>query len=164
MSGSGRTQGVTHEGEVCMELDEIKELMGLLKETDVTEIQIEKEGIKLKIKREKYGVLTDVPQVTVVQSRNEPVTAPVEDAAPEKAQHLVPAPIVGTFYRAPAPDAAPFVEIGSRVKKGQILCIIEAMKLMNEIESDAEGVIAKILVENGKPVEYGQALFVVEPA
>ncbi|NLI28659.1 MAG: acetyl-CoA carboxylase biotin carboxyl carrier protein [Nitrospiraceae bacterium] len=147
-----------------MELDEIKELMGLLKETDVTEIQIEKEGIKLKIKREKNGVQADVPQVTVVPPRNEPVAAQGEAEVPERPQHVVPAPIVGTFYRAPAPDAAPFVEVGSRIKKGQILCIIEAMKLMNEIESDAEGVITKILVENGKPVEYGQALFVVEPA
>jgi acetyl-CoA carboxylase biotin carboxyl carrier protein len=147
-----------------MELDEIKELMGLLKETDVTEIQIEKEGIKLKIKREKNGVQADVPQAAVIQQRNEPVAVPVEAEVPEKPQHVVPAPIVGTFYRAPAPDAAPFVEVGSRIKKGQILCIIEAMKLMNEIESDAEGVITKILVENGKPVEYGQALFVVEPA
>lgn len=147
-----------------MELDEIKELMGLLKETDVTEIQIEKEGIKLKIKREKYGAPTEVAPMQIAPARVEPSAAPVVAEVPEKPQHLIAAPIVGTFYRAPAPDASPFVEVGSRVKKGQILCIIEAMKLMNEIESDAEGVIAKVLVENGKPVEYGQALFVVEPA
>lgn len=147
-----------------MELNEIKELMGLLKETDVTEIQIEKEGIKLKIKREKYGVHVEAPHIMAVPQRVESAAVSVAAAVPEMPHHLVSAPIVGTFYRAPAPDASPFVEVGSRVKKGQIICIIEAMKLMNEIESDADGVIAKILVENGKPVEYGQALFVVEPA
>jgi acetyl-CoA carboxylase biotin carboxyl carrier protein len=147
-----------------MELSEIKELMGLLKETDVTEIQIEKEGIKLKIKREKYVVQVEVPQAVAAPQRTDPATAPVVAAVLETPHHLVSSPIVGTFYRSPAPDASPYVEVGSRVKKGQIICIIEAMKLMNEIESDADGVIAKILVENGKPVEYGQALFVVEPA
>jgi acetyl-CoA carboxylase biotin carboxyl carrier protein len=76
----------------------------------------------------------------------------------------VASPIVGTFFRAPAPDAVPFVEVGARVKKGQVLCVIEAMKLMNEIESEMDGVIARILVENGHPVEYGEPLFLVDPA
>jgi acetyl-CoA carboxylase biotin carboxyl carrier protein len=146
-----------------MELNEIKELMGLLKETDVTEIQIEKEGIKLRIKREKIGVQADLPRIDASVQRVDTSERPVEATPPEIPQHIITAPIVGTFYRAPAPDAASFVEIGSRVKKGQVICIIEAMKLMNEIESDTDGVISKILVENGKPVEYGQALFVVEP-
>jgi acetyl-CoA carboxylase biotin carboxyl carrier protein len=75
----------------------------------------------------------------------------------------ITSPIVGTFYRAPSPEAAPFVEIGSRVKKGQVLCIVEAMKLMNEIESEIDGTIIKALVENGQPVEYGEPLFLIEP-
>lgn len=147
-----------------MELDEIKELMGLLKETDITEVQIEKEGIKLKIKREKHFGHIEMPHVVVSAPKAEPVHTAAEEAAPARHYSTVAAPIVGTFYRAPAPDASPFVEVGSRVKKGQILCIIEAMKLMNEIESDVDGVIAKILVENGNPVEYGQPIFLVEPA
>ncbi|HQM75384.1 MAG TPA: acetyl-CoA carboxylase biotin carboxyl carrier protein, partial [Candidatus Saccharicenans sp.] len=84
--------------------------------------------------------------------------APLED----KSLHYITSPMVGTFYRAPSPTSAPFVEIGDTVKKGQTLCIIEAMKLMNEIESDVSGVVTDILVENGKPVEYGQRLFVIK--
>jgi acetyl-CoA carboxylase biotin carboxyl carrier protein len=83
----------------------------------------------------------------------------------EETQRLVTitSPIVGTFYRSPSPEAAPFVEVGLKVNKGQVLCIVEAMKLMNEIESDAEGIVVKILVENGQPVEYGEPLFLIEP-
>ena len=83
----------------------------------------------------------------------------------EETQRLVTitSPIVGTFYRSPTPEASPFVELGSKVNKGQVLCIVEAMKLMNEIESDADGIIVKILVENGQPVEYGEPLFLIEP-
>ncbi|HMK44209.1 MAG TPA: acetyl-CoA carboxylase biotin carboxyl carrier protein [Dissulfurispiraceae bacterium] len=145
-----------------MELDEIKGLMELLKETDVTEIQIEKEGIKLKIRRGAYA-LSSVPTAHL------PATP--AGAAPVVAEPVCPvhhatiaSPIVGTFYRAASPESSAFVEVGSKVKKGQVLCIIEAMKLMNEIESDVEGVVAKILVDNGSPVEYGQPLFLIEPA
>ena len=89
-------------------------------------------------------------------------SAPVAAAAPSAKTHEVKSPIVGTLYRAPAPDADPYVQVGQSVKEGMTLCIIEAMKLMNEIESDATGKIVKILVENGQPVEYGQPLFVLE--
>lgn len=95
-----------------------------------------------------------------------PVSAPTPAApalAEEKPGHVVTSPFVGTFYRTPAPDQPPFVEVGSVVKKGQVLCIIEAMKLMNEIEADVAGRVAEILVENGQPVEFGQALFRIEP-
>ncbi len=96
-----------------------------------------------------------------------PVAAPAPAVAPapveEKPGHVVTSPFVGTFYRTPAPDQPPFVEMGSVVKKGQVLCIIEAMKLMNEIEADVAGRVAEILVENGQPVEFGQALFRIEP-
>ena len=88
----------------------------------------------------------------------------IEPAASENQYHEVRSPIVGTFYRAPTPEAEPYVEIGHQVKTGAVLCIVEAMKLMNEIESDADGKIVKIMVENGKPVEYNQVLFLVEKA
>jgi acetyl-CoA carboxylase biotin carboxyl carrier protein len=143
-----------------MELEDLKELIELLKDTDITELQIEKDGTKVKIKREKLLSSIEMPvhKSTVFQEK---IVAETE----EETQRLVTitSPIVGTFYRSPSPEAAPFVEVGLKVNKGQVLCIIEAMKLMNEIESDAEGIVVKILVENGQPVEYGEPLFLIEP-
>ncbi len=143
-----------------MELEDLKELIELLKETDITELQIEKEGTKVKIRREKLIASLDVP-VHKSPALHEKIIAETAD----EAQRLVTvtSPIVGTFYRSPSPDADPFVEIGTRVKKNQVLCIVEAMKLMNEIESEIDGIIVKILVENGQPVEYGEPLFLIEP-
>lgn len=143
-----------------MELDELKELLELLKETDITEIQIEKEGMKLKIKREKILSSLEIPV-----RKQTAITEKAVIETEEEAQRLVTvtSPIVGTFYRAPSPDSNPFVEVGSKVTKGQVLCIIEAMKLMNEIESEVDGIVVKILVENGQPVEYGEPLFLIEP-
>ena len=141
-----------------MELDDLKELISLLKDTDIAEIQVEKDGTKVKIRRQ--------PMLTSIEMHPRPL-AVVEKAKEleEEAQRLVTitAPIVGTFYRAPSPDAPPFVEVGTPVKKGQVICIIEAMKLMNEIESEVDGIILRPLVENGQPVEYGEPLFVIEP-
>jgi acetyl-CoA carboxylase biotin carboxyl carrier protein len=144
-----------------MEHEDLKELIGLLKDTDITELQVEKEGIKIKIKREKYFGHIEVPQ-----SMRERTTVKEEAIISEVDGNLftVASPIVGTFYRAPAPDATPFVEVGARVKKGQVLCVIEAMKLMNEIESEMDGIIARILVENGHPVEYGEPLLLIDSA
>lgn len=141
-----------------MELDDLKGLIELLKETDITELQIEKNGTKVKIKREKLLSSIDISKSIVMQEK--PAAGVLEDI-----QRLitVTSPIVGTFYRASSPEAEPFVEMGSKVKKGQVLCIIEAMKLMNEIESEAEGVVVRILVENGQSVEYGEPLFLIEP-
>ena len=141
-----------------MNLDEIKALIDLLKDTDISEIQIEKEGIKLKLRREKL-----LSSLEIVEKRPEQEVEPREEIE-ETGLITVTSPIVGTFYRAASPDAEPFVEVGSRIKKGQVLCIIEAMKLMNEIESEVEGVVVRILVENGQPVEYGEPLFLIEPA
>ncbi|MGA8892332.1 MAG: acetyl-CoA carboxylase biotin carboxyl carrier protein, partial [Anaeromyxobacteraceae bacterium] len=95
-----------------------------------------------------------------------PAAAPAKPAekAPEKPGHVVTSPFVGTFYRAPSPDSPPFVDVGSVVKKGQVLCIVEAMKLMNEIEAEVDGKIAEILVLNATPVEFGEKLFRIEPA
>ncbi|HEC98200.1 MAG TPA: acetyl-CoA carboxylase biotin carboxyl carrier protein [Nitrospirae bacterium] len=141
-----------------MNLDEIKALIDLLKDTDISEIELEREGVKVKLRREKLQT-----SLEVVEKRPE-VSESVVEA--EDTSHLVTvtSPIVGTFYCAPSPDAESFVKIGSRVKVGHVLCIIEAMKLMNEIESEGEGTVVRILVENGRSVEYGEPLFLIEPA
>jgi acetyl-CoA carboxylase biotin carboxyl carrier protein len=147
-----------------MELEDLKEIIELLKETDITELQVEKDGTKVKIKREKFlqqfEISAQKPSVVPVQE-----TIVKEIVAEDSEQRLITttSPIVGTFYRSPSPEAASFIEIGQRVKKGQVLCIIEAMKLMNEIESEADGVVVKALVENGQPVEYGEPLFLIDP-
>jgi acetyl-CoA carboxylase biotin carboxyl carrier protein len=145
-----------------MELEELKELLELLKETDITELQIEKNGTKIKIKREKILSSIEIP---VHKPGGSVVQEKIVEEKEEEAQRLVTitSPIVGTFYRAPSPEADPFVEVGTKVIKGQVLCIVEAMKLMNEIESDVDGIVVKILVENGQPVEYGEPLFLIEP-
>jgi acetyl-CoA carboxylase biotin carboxyl carrier protein len=143
-----------------MELNELRELIELLKESDITELQIEKEGTKVKIKREKILSSLELP-LQKATAFHEGTGEEKEDETQRLA--TITSPIVGTFYRGPNPDSPPFVEMGSRVTKGQVLCIVEAMKLMNEIESDVTGVIVKILVENGQPVEYGEPLFLVEP-
>ncbi len=143
-----------------MELEDLKELIGLLKDTDITEVQIEKDGIKVKVKRDKFFGHLEVQQHALPEKKD---LRKEEELETEGRLLTVTSPIVGTFYRSPSPDAEPFVEIGARVKKGQVLCIIEAMKLMNEIESEIDGVIVRILVENGHPVEYGEPLFMIDP-
>jgi acetyl-CoA carboxylase biotin carboxyl carrier protein len=143
-----------------MELEDLKELLELLKETDITELQIEKDGSKVKIKREKILSPIGMP-VQKSSVYEEKIVAETDD----EIQRLVTvtSPIVGTFYRAPSPEAQSFVEVGQSVNKGMVLCIVEAMKLMNEIESDVDGIIVKVLVENSQPVEYGEPLFLIEP-
>ena len=143
-----------------MELEDLKELIELLRDTDITELQVEKEGTKVKIKREKMLSSLDLPghkSAAILEK----ISAETEDDT----QRLVTvtSPIVGTFYRAPSPDASPFAEVGAKVKKNQVICIVEAMKLMNEIETEVDGIVVKILVENGQPVEYGEPLFLIEP-
>jgi oxaloacetate decarboxylase alpha subunit len=156
-----------------MNLKEIKELIEMLKGTDISELEIERSGVKVRLR--KGGDVTfhpamprmEYPPAAIVAHAVAEVPEPRADqaAAPVKANEVkVTSPIVGTFYRSSSPDKPPYVEIGDVVKKGQVLCIIEAMKLMNEIESESSGKIVQILVENGQPVEYGQALFVIEPA
>ena len=155
-----------------MNLKELKELIEMLKDTDISEVEIERSGVKVKLR--KGGDVTyhhamprmDHPPAAIVAP-----AAPLAPAAAEKPvepvktnQIKVTSPIVGTFYRSSSPDKPPYVETGDTVKNGQVLCIIEAMKLMNEIESETAGKIVQILVESGQPVEYGQPLFVIEPA
>jgi len=148
-----------------MELEELKELMSLLKDTDVTELQVEKDGVKVKIRREKFFRHIEIRQSVLADRREEHGKVDlVAEPCREAKLFTVTSPIVGTFYRSSSPEAEPFVDTGTRVKKGQILCIIEAMKLMNEIESEIDGVVVRILVENGHPVEYGEPLFLLDPA
>ena len=138
----------------------VRELGGLLGELDVSEIEIDHEGLRIRVQR---GSPTTVsPAVAVpmpAQTIGAPIAIPADTAAPGHVS--IEAPMVGTFYRASSPTADPYVQEGDVVKQGQILCIIEAMKLMNEIESKASGRIVKILVENAQPVEYGQPLFLI---
>jgi len=147
-----------------MEFENLKEIIELLKETDITELQVEKDGTKVKIKREKYLQAIEIPahRPSVVPSQETIVKEIVADEA-EQRLITITSPIVGTFYRSPSPEAASFIEIGQKVKKGQVLCIIEAMKLMNEIECEADGIVVKALVDNGQTVEYGEPLFLVDP-
>jgi len=147
---------------------ELKELMQYLENSSFVEFEIEREGLKLKLVRrvagETNGQAPAPPEPVRAAAPPHPVAAPVPapSASPAAAgddAHLVKSPIVGTFYRAAAPDAKPFVSPGDRVSKGQILCIVEAMKLMNEIESDCDGEVLEILVSNGQPVEFGEPMF-----
>ncbi|ACM21400.1 acetyl-CoA carboxylase, biotin carboxyl carrier protein [Geotalea daltonii FRC-32] len=154
-----------------MDIKDLKVLVKMVTETDITEFELESADEKIRIKR---GVTSEVIhyQPPVAQAQFPPIHQPAPSAsgevtpAPaagaEKGQK-VPSPIVGTFYRAPAPDAAPYVEVGQIVEKGQVLCIVEAMKLMNEIEAEFRCKIIKICKENAQPVEFGECLFTVEP-
>jgi len=146
---------------------EIRRLAELLREYSLTEIEIEQEGVRIRLRRETGGSASAPIAATAPAPRSHgEVVAPALPAASAASQaHLltIEAPMVGTFYRAPSPDAQPFVREGDRVKKGQVVCIVEAMKLMNEIESKVAGRVMKVLVENAQPVEYGQPLFLLEP-
>ena len=154
-----------------MDLRKLKKLIDLVQESGIAELEITEGEEKVKIVKggavAALGAATPAlavaPETALArESAKAPTPAPIApeaEAAPEG--QLVKAPMVGTFYRSPSPDAKPFVEVGQAVKKGDTVCIIEAMKLMNEIETDVSGVVKAILVENGQPVEYGQPLFVI---
>jgi len=157
-----------------MDLNYLKKITKILTDSGVDEIEIEEEGLKVRISRHSQNNSVHVipssqgMQPMQTQAQQIPTAVRVDQPAPpaasaESKYHEVKSPIVGTFYRAPAPDADSYVEIGQTIQKGTVLCIIEAMKLMNEIESDVSGKLVKILVENLQPVEYGQVLFLIEP-
>ena len=139
------------------DLDRIRELLKSLENSSVEEMELEAEGLKLKVKFRR-GIS---PSLQVSQPQE--VKEEKSEEGEEKNYYVVESPMVGTFYRAPSPGAEPFVKEGDFVEKGQVLCIIEALKVMNEIESEVSGIVRKILVENGQPVEYGQPLFYIEP-
>ncbi len=150
---------------------EIKEILNVLKDTDVTELELERgSGIRLRIRRgpppAQGGTTMQYSPMMMPQQMAAPAAATPEKpaAAVEKPGKMITSPFVGTFYRAPSPDNPNYVEVGALVKKGAVLCIIEAMKLMNEIEAEFDGKVAEIMAENGNPVEFGQPLFRIEPS
>ncbi|KAB2925015.1 MAG: acetyl-CoA carboxylase biotin carboxyl carrier protein [Bacteroidetes bacterium] len=153
-----------------MDLKYVKQLLELVEKSNVNEIEVEEKGQKIRITKspapQGQGYLAPIQHQVMMPAPSAAAPSEPKPAAPAadtKKYHEIKSPIVGTFYKSPSPDAAPYVDIGSKVKPGSVLCIVEAMKLMNEIESDIAGTIVKVNVENGKPVEYGQVLFLVEP-
>jgi len=187
--GFSRQRIGTEEG-AGLDLKELKEILQILEEKEIEEFELEEEGMKLRIRKAAApsgnhasapavvplmpavmpavmpGMAPAPPLVAAAPGpapAHEPAAAPVPAEAGDPSLTVVKSPIVGTFYRTPDPNSPPFVEVGDRVRVGQVLCIIEAMKLMNEIEAKRAGRIEKILVENGQPVEYGQPLFLIGP-
>jgi acetyl-CoA carboxylase biotin carboxyl carrier protein len=161
-----------------IDLDFIEGLIRAIDQSGLDSIEIERGGTRIRMAKSPSGsvvaapaMVTSAPAAPVVAAAPAPAAAPEQPAAapedlPPEASNLVEitSPMVGTFYRAPSPDAPPYVQVGSRVGTGDTLCIIEAMKLMNELEAEMSGTIAEVLVENAEPVEYGQPLFRIEPA
>jgi len=157
-----------------LDISDLKEILRILEAQDITEFELEQDGVKLRVCRSSgagavaavTSHLAPVAPATTALPGAPPSPAP-EAVAPGAAPAngtLVKSPIVGTFYRAPDPNSPPFVSVGDRVKVGQVLCIIEAMKLMNEIEAEVAGEVLKVHPENGQPVQYGDPLFTVRPA
>jgi len=153
-----------------MDINLIKRLIRVVEKSDITEFSVEEGELKIKISKVNNTAQQTIVQPQIVQAapQNIPQTSePVAQVSSENAEaasnfYEIKSPIVGTFYRAPAPDADPYVQIGDSINEGTVLCIVEAMKLMNEIESDVNGKIVKFLVDNGTPVEYNQPLFLIE--
>jgi acetyl-CoA carboxylase biotin carboxyl carrier protein len=166
-----------------MDLNQLRELLELVREHELSEFEIEHEGLRLKVRKDGTGTLVPLPTApppaagvapatpaSAAPVHAAPAASPASAAAPAESAEaaeaeielaVVKSPIVGTFYRSPEPSAPSFVEIGSPVKKGQKLCIIEAMKLMNEIDSEYDGEVVNIYVDNGQPVQYGERLFAI---
>ena len=168
-------QQSSRRAEPMLNLDEVRELTELFSEHGLTDFEFENADIRIRLSRNPASSGAAAANAPAAQpthapgSQHAPSSAATQQQeqqpaaaatpAPEEELHIITSPIVGTFYRSPSPDADPFVKVGSHVEVGAVVCIIEAMKLMNEIESDAVGTVAKIYVENGQPVEYGQPLF-----
>jgi acetyl-CoA carboxylase biotin carboxyl carrier protein len=161
-----------------MEFDDIEKILALVREHDLAEFELERDGLKLRVRKSQPGGPAQMQMVmpaSPVSHHHQAPPSPASVAGPASAPAAAPtdeelelavvkSPIVGTFYRTPEPGAPAFVEIGQRVKKDQVLCIIEAMKLMNEITSEYEGEVVSVYVENGKPVQYGERLFAIKTA
>lgn len=152
-----------------MDLNLIKKLIKILEASEVTDLEVEENGTRVKLaKKVRVTQAVTIPQQPMVSPVNQQTSVSVSKSEEKKSDaessnlHEIKSPIVGTFYRAPAPDADAYVQVGDVISSGSVLCIVEAMKLMNEIESDVSGKIVKILVDNGKPVEYNQPLFLIE--
>ncbi len=149
-----------------MNIKEVKEVINLMNENGLTEIELEKDGFKIRLKKGREGMIEGGASEGGVERAVLPARQmPAEQTAPPaKSKNLeIKSPMVGTFYKSPSPDTPPFVKVGDDVEVGQVVCIMEAMKLMNEIKSEVKGKIAAVLVENADPVEFNQTLFLVEP-
>ena len=148
-----------------MYIKEIKDMIILMNDNSLTELEVEKDGMRIKLKKSSAGSFEKarefVPQKTAPQAAQDAKAA--KEAEKVKNTIDIKAPMVGTYYRSPSPEAAPYVSVGDTIGIGQVLCIIEAMKLMNEIKSEVRGRILEILVDNAEPVEFGQVIFVIEP-
>jgi len=154
-----------------MDLDTLKQILNLVREHELSELEVEQDGLRLKIRKDSAVVLAAPPQPSRAADASSsaalptlpsvPTTVGLENAESEIELAVVKSPIVGTFYRSPEPGAPSFVDVGTTVKKGQVLCIIEAMKLMNEIDSEYDGEIVNVYVESGQPVQYGERLFAI---
>ncbi len=142
----------------------VKEIVELAAQHNLAELEVESGGTRIRVVREHAPAVALARRTEPIPAQHLPGRPTTEEAAAASNLITIEAPMVGTFYRASAPDASPFVNEGDVIKEGQVLCIIEAMKLMNEIEARVAGRLAKVLVENGQPVEYGQPLFLVEPS
>ncbi|EQD52386.1 Acetyl-CoA biotin carboxyl carrier [mine drainage metagenome] len=147
-----------------MDIRKIKKLIELLEESGIAEIEIKEGEEAVRISRMPTGsaVIRALPQIAAGTPIEAPAAPAAEAPKARSNEHVVTAPMVGTFYASPTPGAKPFVEIGDEIKIGQVLCIIEAMKMMNQIEADRAGRITSVMARNGDPVEYGQPLFVIE--
>ena len=153
-----------------MNLKEIKEIIALMNENNLNEIEIERDGLKLKLKKSagSEGIVVSPIQYaeeSLPSPKAVPVAVPTASGAADVSKNNkdIKSPMVGTFYRAPSPEAEPFVEVGQTVEVGQVVCIVEAMKLMNEIKSEIRGKVTEVAVQNAEPVEFGQTLFIVDP-
>ena len=159
-----------------MDLDEIKKILDLMRENDLSEFELEQEGVKVRLRKNSApqwngqasvvpaAAYAPLPAMATSASAGEPASSPLTAASEDVDLAIIKSPIVGTFYRAPDPESKPFAEVGQMVKTGQTLCIIEAMKLMNEITAEAEGELVKAYVENGQAVQYAERLFAIKPA
>ncbi|HTL54212.1 MAG TPA: acetyl-CoA carboxylase biotin carboxyl carrier protein [Candidatus Limnocylindrales bacterium] len=155
-----------------MDLKDIKAIIDLMRKNSVSEFELEKQDFKIRLKRGGNGggmvvAPDDAPAVTYVQPPPAAVTTsvvPPQVAAPPSNEVEIKSPMIGTFYRSPSPESAAYVEVGSEVNPETVVCIIEAMKVMNEIKAEAKGIITQVMVENAKPVEFGQPLFRIRPS
>jgi len=146
-----------------MNIKEIKDMIDLMNKNNLNELEIEKDGMKIRLKKTAGGISQQILDERLAVQQILPKEKLIAPEAKSKKTVEIKAPMVGTFYRSPSPETPPFVDIGGNVEHGQVVCIIEAMKLMNEIKSDVKGKVVDILVENANPVEFGQVLFLIEP-
>ena len=175
--GRNRTRREQSDPAASVNLEELRELIALMRDNGLAELELEREEFRVRLRRESTGDSSHAASAPPAPVAPPPVPAPspaptsaahpgaqaTTAASQDQDLHIIPSPIVGTFYRSPSPNADPFVKIGSNVEHDSVVCIIEAMKLMNEIQAEASGEVVKIYVENGQPVEYGQPLFGIKP-